>query len=146
MKEIIKKSRDEQEKLLNEYLDAQRRYNETGDKNILWNEMYSYLYDVALSSLKKKLGGLRIKMTYEEAAQDIAISLIARYVKNQSYSKDLPKTMVYMRMLDFLYNQHNAYSKKEAYSFEVRDDNNRYNEVYDSFEDDLIEKLTKEGY
>lgn len=148
MKEI-KKSREEQDELLKEYLDAQKRYNETGDKNILWNEMYPYLYELSLSSLKKKLGGLRIKMTYEEAAQDIAISLIARYTKDQHYNKDLPKTLVYLRMLDFLYNHHNAYSKEEAYSFEFRDNTNRYfkdEPVYTSFEDDLIEKLTREGY
>lgn len=143
----MNKTKEEQNKLLQEFLTDQKTYNETGDKDLLWNKMYPYLYDCALSLLKKKLKGIRLRYSYEEVAQSIAISLVARYIKKQSYNKDKPLTMVYYRMIDELYNKGAAYQKEEAINYDLNN-YNIWNEklAYTTFEDDVIDKLTEEGY
>lgn len=143
----MNKTKEEQNKLLQEFLTDQKTYNETGDKDLLWTKMYPYLYDCALSLLKKKLKGIRLRYSYEEVAQSIAISLVARYIKKQSYNKDKPLTMVYYRMIDELYNKGAAYQKEEAINYDLNN-YNIWNEklAYTTFEDDVIDKLTEEGY
>lgn len=143
MEEIIK-GPDEIREELEKFLEDQKRYNETGDRNILWNDIYPYLKDLALSALKKKLKGSKIKDAYEEVADDIAVSLIGRYIKDRAYSKNLPLTMVYYRTIDELYNKHRAFSKRDAFRYDLTE----YDVWNDNmvWEDDIIEKLSKEGY
>lgn len=143
----MNKTKKEQDKALQEFLENQKIYNETGDKDLLWSKMYPYLYECALSLLKKKLKGIKLRCSYEETAQSIAISLIARYIKKQSYSKEKPLTMVYYRMIDELYNKGVAYQKEDAINYDLNN-YNIWNEklAYTTFEDDIIDKLTREGY
>lgn len=80
-----------------DYLYWQSRYNETGDKSIIWDHMYKYLVDTLEACIRKIVGQHKPKyLSYREVAEEGALVIIKRYTTNQHYSKQLPKTMCYL--------------------------------------------------
>lgn len=81
------------------YLDAQRRFNETGDREILFYEMVPYLEQAIESNLVNMTNGKRTAFEYKNAAEDAALMIAKRYVKGLKngvpYSKDKPRTLAY---------------------------------------------------
>lgn len=89
----ISKQKEEEE----EYLKWQKEYNETGCKDILWTHLYPYLVDTLQSCIASIVRGHQPKyMTYREVAEEGALIILKRYIKDPSYSKNKPKTMCYL--------------------------------------------------
>lgn len=85
-----------------QFLKDQKLYNETGDRDILWFKMEPYFRSTAESMLKKMAKNHQI-LYFNEKVDAVVDKLLARYVHNSKYSKDLPKTMVYWACFSILY-------------------------------------------
>lgn len=103
-----KKSKTKQEEELKTYLDAQKKYNETGDKSLLWNIMYPILIDMLYSMIKKKAGD-HVVNNIDDKVKDGALTIITRYIKNQNRNYIYPKTTVYWMAVGLLY--HDEYDR-----------------------------------
>lgn len=92
-KELTSKEIQEAEQ---EYLKWQKIYNETGDTNIVWFHLHPYIKSTAKSILKMMCGraGKQV-LQLEEKSDEVADTIVARYINDKSYNKDLPKTLVY---------------------------------------------------
>lgn len=93
---LNKQSIAEEEK---KYLDAQARFNATGDRDILFYEMIPYLEQAIESNLVVMTHGNRPQESYKEASKEAALMVAKRYVeglkKGKPYSKDKPRTLAY---------------------------------------------------
>ena len=96
------KTVEEQKEDLDTYLAAQKKYNETGDKSILWNTMYPILIDMMSSAIKKKIKGRHIN-DLEDKVEEGAVAIIARYIKNPEKNYIYPKTAVYWMAVGLIY-------------------------------------------
>lgn len=85
-----------------QFLQDQKLYNETGDKEILWFKMEPYLRSTAESILKKMAKNHQI-LYFNEKVDAVVDKLLARYAHNSKYNKDLPKTMVYWACFSVFY-------------------------------------------
>lgn len=112
-----------------DYLYWQSRYNETGDIKIIWDHMYSYLVDTLESCIRKIVGQHRPKyMSYREVAEDGALVIIKRYVRDQSYCKNKPKTLCYLEARNLCASS--VYFPRSEYTdFNVEDINNSVNRL-----------------
>ena len=140
-----------------EFIKAQDLYNnETDEKKaneILKNIFWPYLKNLAFCMVRKILTQREVIDYYtiediDEIATDVVIALVNRYVttkqhqgrywnkNHQLYRKNLPKTMVFQCAI-LKISEH-----KTPEYFSIED----YAKTYDTFEDDMIEKLSKEGY
>lgn len=93
---INKQEVEEQER---QYLEWQKEFNETGDRNILFFKMVPYLEQVIESNLVRMTNGNRTAEIYKGCSQEAALIVAKRYVKGlkagKPYSKDKPRTLAY---------------------------------------------------
>lgn len=89
-----------------EYLKWQKLYNETGDTDIVWFHLHPYIKETSKSILKMMCGRAGKPVLQLEAKSDeIADTIAARYLKDKSYNKDLPKTLVYWGCVGVQYSE-----------------------------------------
>ena len=140
-----------------EFLEAQDRYNNEPDElkanEIIKTVFWPYLKNLAFCTVRKILGLRGVLKQYstreiDTIATDVVAALVNRYIitkqhrgrywtmNHQLYCKALPKTMVYQCAI-LKISEHGK--GKIAYVPYVAGS-------YDTFEDAIIEKLSKEGY
>ncbi len=95
-------SKENQEKLCKLYLKWQREYNQTHDKNILWNHLRPLLVDMISNCAKKKCGNHFIE-DFEWRVENQAERVIKRYIDNPQYNRSLPMTIAYWESINLLY-------------------------------------------
>lgn len=112
------KSKQEQDNAAAQYLEYQKQYNETGDREILWGPMYKYIMETARSCALKIVpkGGFSSKEGITELVEETALQIINRYIKNQQYCKELPKTMVYLTVRKLAWAGYGTVGKHESIS------------------------------
>lgn len=89
-----------------EYLEWQKEYNDTGNTDILWFKMRPWIIDTSKSIFKKLAGKACKQVLYlDEKAEEVADSLVCRYLKNIGYNKNLPITMVYWAVVGVAYSE-----------------------------------------
>lgn len=80
-----------------QFLDWQREFNETGDRELLFFKMVPYMERTIRSCLVAFTRGHAMDDAYDTAAIDGALMIAKRYVSGYKngklYSKDYPKTM-----------------------------------------------------
>ena len=87
-----------------EYLEWQKKYNDTGDTEILWFKMRPWIIETSKSIFKKLAAKAYKPVLYlEEKSEEVADSIVGRYIKNIKYSKELPITMVYWAVVGVAY-------------------------------------------
>lgn len=141
-----------------QFIKAQDAYNnepdETKANEIITTIFWPYLKNLSYCTVRKILRQRGVDDYYsteeiDEIANDVVCALVNRYVESKKgegrcwnkhhtpYRKDHPKAMVYLC----------AQSKISEYG-KGREEAWTYLEeaTYDTFEDDIIEKLTREGY
>jgi len=122
---------EEQEKLCKLYLKWQGEYNETNDKEILWNHIRPLLVDMIGNMAKKLCKGHYIS-DFEHRLECQVDRVIKRYTDNPQYNRDLPMTIAYWEAVNMLYSSGhdklvgNYDHELEYYnaSYEMEDDNN----------------------
>lgn len=91
----VEEQRQRQEK----FLELQKKYNETGDKNILWFEMKPLIEDCCKSAVIKRNGKNGWFPNYEKKVEDAVDTIIMRYVKKQTYNYRSLVTLCYWAAL-----------------------------------------------
>lgn len=102
------------------YLDDQKRFNETGDLDILWGPMYKYITETAKSCAKKIVPGNG--WINDEGLDNLvsfcSLQIIGRYIKGLKkgipYSKDYPITMVYLTVRSYAWLGVGTLNKKQS--------------------------------
>lgn len=74
-------SEAEQRRAQEDFLKYQKEYNESGDTNILWFQMYP-LFVNAIGSNLKKINNHNYIPNFDRKVQDGADRLVKRYIKN----------------------------------------------------------------
>lgn len=116
-----------------EYLKWQKLYNETGDSDILWFRMEPYLRTTTESTLKKLAKNHQI-LYFEEKVDKVVDTLLARYVKDIKYGKDLPKTMVHWACVGVLFSEESkSLDAEKKYQAMLKEQ--MYDEMYREGED-----------
>lgn len=100
-----RKSKEQIEKDAEDYLRYQKEYNETGNQNILWKEMYPILLDMIESGLKKRSNGRYID-DIEGKIEDGAIRIINRYIQDPKKNYEYPLSAVYYVCIRLVYGDH----------------------------------------
>lgn len=124
-------SKEDQEKLCKIYLKYQDEYNQTHDKDILWNKIRPLLVDMISNCAKKKCGNHFIE-DFEHRLECQVDRVIKRYIDNPQYNRDLPMTVAYWEAVNMLYASGHEklvgnYDHELEYynaSYEMEDDNN----------------------
>jgi hypothetical protein len=146
-----------------EFVKAQDLYNNELDEEkaneILRTIFWPYLNNLAFCTLRKELRKRGVIEFYstddlDNLAKTIVVKIINRYYAakhctgrhykkyHTGYRKNYPKTLVYLATIGTL-GQLQKYDREIPFSKFKSTDNLG---SYDTFEDDLIEKLTQEGY
>lgn len=116
-----------------EYLKWQKLYNETGDSDILWFRMEPYLRTTTESTLKKLAKNHQI-LYFEEKVDKVVDTLLARYVKDIKYGKDLPKTMIHWACVGVLFSEESkSLDAEKKYQAMLKEQ--MYDEMYREGED-----------
>lgn len=113
-----------------------------------WQTMWNEVYNACVSTMKnfaKKVPGYIIE-DLEGLALDTAVMIMSRYQKPKSLNIQNLSDYVYMPCFGVFYHpkkQFNDRLKRLKYEDSTEES---YSESYDTFEDDLIERLSREGY
>lgn len=146
-----------------EFLEAQDKYNNEPDElkanEILKTIFWPYLNNLAFCTLRKMLVQRGVINFYsieeiDSLTKTIVLKIINRYYEawhkrgsyygkyHTGYSKNYPKALVYLATIGTL-GQKQKYDSEIPFS-KIENIDNLCS--YNSFEDDLIERLTQEGY
>lgn len=127
---------EEQKRLCKLYLTLQDEYNETHNKEILWNNIRPLLVDM-IGNMVKKLSKGHFIPDFEHRLELQVDRVIKRYIDNPQYNRDLPMTIAYWEAINMLYSSgHDKLVGNYDHEYEY------YNAVYE--EDDNI-KLVDAG-
>lgn len=129
------------------WMEAQEKWLETHDEKYLF-EMFPYYLHAIKSCMVKRLKGMWIN-SFNEKAEAAALYQMEYHKKHPDRKIDRLMGWASFLCMRALYSKESKNLDNECYntSYESYIEN-LGNECasYDSFEDDLIEKLTKEGY
>ena len=92
-------TKEEQKQRQEKFLELQQKYNETGDKNILWFEMKPLIEDCCKSAVIKRNGKNGWFPNYEKKLEDAVDTIIMRYAKKQTYNYRSLVTLCYWAAL-----------------------------------------------
>lgn len=81
------------------FLELQKEYNETQNKNILWFQMMPLLEDACKAQVTKMNGIAGFIPNYDEKVETALFLLIKRYTKNPSYNYGSLPTLAYWAAL-----------------------------------------------
>lgn len=122
----------------------QNKWLETQDKKYLWMMYPLYLHAVK-SCMVKRLKGQRIPY-FNEKAEEAALYQIGYHVKHPKVKIESCMKWSSTLCMYALYGPKSKKMDKEFYEESYDEIVENQTISYDSFEDDLIEKLTREGY
>lgn len=94
--------KEEQEELCKLYLKYQAEYNQTHDKDILWNHIRPLLVDM-ISNTAKKLSKGHYIADFEHRVEYQTDRVIKRYLDNPDYNRELPMTIAHWEAVNMLY-------------------------------------------
>lgn len=94
--------KEEQKELCKLYLKYQAEYNQTHDKDILWNNIRPLLVDM-ISNTAKKLSKGHYIADFEHRVEAQADRVIKRYIDNPDYNRELPMTIAHWEAVNMLY-------------------------------------------
>ncbi len=141
-----------------QFIKAQDAYNNEPDEDkaneIITTIFWPYLKNLSYCTVRKILRQRGVDDYYtteeiDEISTDVVCALVNRYVESKKgegrcwnkyhtpYRKDQPKAMVYLCAQSKI-SEYGKGREEAWYSLESA--------TYDTFEDDIIEKLTREGY
>lgn len=130
------------------FYSAQERWLNDNNDQEAWHQMWEGVYGACSSTMKKfarKCPGIHID-DLEGLALDTAAAIMNRYLKPKGLKIENLSNYVHMPCFGVLYHPKRKFADTCA-SFEYEDSKEEsYNEVYGSFEDDIIERLSAEGY
>jgi len=81
------------------FLEYQKQYNETGDKDILWFKMKPLIEDACKSAVIKINGSIGFIPNYEEKVETSVYLIIKRYTKNKDYNFGSLSSLAYYAAL-----------------------------------------------
>lgn len=87
-------TREQQKENQKKFEDAQRRYNETHDVNIVWNELYPLIKAAAGPSIKKQNRHHEVQ-DYDIKVENACLLLVDRYLRKPDYHFQSLATLVY---------------------------------------------------
>lgn len=93
---------EEQKELSRLYLKYQGEYNETHNKDILWNNIRPLLVDM-IGNMAKKLCKGHFITDFEHRLECQVDRVIKRYIDKPDYNRDLPMTIAYWEAVNMLY-------------------------------------------
>lgn len=93
---------EDQKRLCKLYLKWQDEYNETHNKEILWNNIRPLLVDM-IGNMVKKLSKGHFIHDFEHRLELQVDRVIKRYIDNPQYNRDLPMTIAYWEAINMLY-------------------------------------------
>lgn len=94
--------KEEQKRLCNLYLKYQDEYNQTHNKDILWNNIRPLLVDM-ISNCAKKLSKGHYIPDFEHRVEAQSDRVVKRYIDNPQYNRDLPLTLAHYEAVNLLY-------------------------------------------
>ena len=109
-----KLTQSEMEENNKRFLELQREYNETENKNILWFEMMPLLEDACKAAVTKMNGIAGFIPNYDEKVETALYLLIKRYTKNPKYNYGSLPTLAYWASLYASRNQAIQEKDKQA--------------------------------